>query len=45
MDLTGVIAKINPFFIIFTEISPYFEAGNVPLFRKNLVRACGPQVT
>jgi hypothetical protein len=42
MDLTGVIAKINPFFINFTEISPYFEAEKVPLFCKNLIRACGP---
>jgi hypothetical protein len=42
MDFTGEIAKINPFFIIFTEISPYFGAENVPHFRKNLVRACGP---
>jgi hypothetical protein len=32
-----LIAKINPFFIIFTEISPNFEAEKVPLFRKNLV--------
>jgi hypothetical protein len=31
---------ITPFLIIFTEISPYFEA-EVPLFRTNLVRACG----
>jgi hypothetical protein len=38
----GVIAKINPFFIIFTEIYPYFEAEKVPLFRKNVVQACGP---
>jgi hypothetical protein len=29
MDFTGVIAKINPFFIIFMEISPYFEAEKV----------------
>jgi hypothetical protein len=42
MDFTGVIAKINPFFIILTEISLYFEAEKVPLFRKNLVRACSP---
>jgi hypothetical protein len=37
-----VIAKINPFFIIFTDISPYFEAENVPLFGKNLIQACSP---
>jgi hypothetical protein len=37
-----VIAKINLFFIIFTDISPYFEAEKVPLFCKNLVRTCGP---
>jgi hypothetical protein len=42
MDFTGVIAKINPFFIIFTEICAYLEAEKVPLFCKNLVRACGP---
>jgi hypothetical protein len=42
MDFTGVIAKINPFFIIFTEIYLYFEAEKVPLFHKNLIRACGP---
>jgi hypothetical protein len=42
MDFMGMIAKINPFFIIFTEICPYFEAEKVPLFRKNLVRACAP---
>jgi hypothetical protein len=39
---TGVITKINPFFIIFMEISPHFEAEKVHLFRKNLVRAFGP---
>jgi hypothetical protein len=43
MDITGVIAKINTFFIIFTEVSPYFEAEKVTLFRKNIVRACGPR--
>jgi hypothetical protein len=37
MDFTGVIAKINPLFIIFMEISPYFETEKLPLFRKNLV--------
>jgi hypothetical protein len=41
MDFTGVIAKINPFLIIFTEIFPYFEVEKYP-FRKNLVRACAP---
>jgi hypothetical protein len=32
MDFTGVTAKIKPFFIIFTEISPYFEDEKVPLW-------------
>jgi hypothetical protein len=34
MDFTGVITgtKINPIFIIFTEISLHFEAEKVPLF-------------
>jgi hypothetical protein len=33
MDFTGpgVIAKINPLFIIFTEISLYFDAEKEPL--------------
>jgi hypothetical protein len=46
MDFTGVIAKINPIVIIFIfmEISPYYEAEKVPLFRKNLVRACSLRV-
>jgi hypothetical protein len=34
MDFTGVITKINLFFIIFLEISPYFELEKVPLFHK-----------
>jgi hypothetical protein len=39
----GVIAKINLFFIIFTEISPYLEVEKVPLFRIiNLLRECDP---
>jgi hypothetical protein len=42
MDLTGVIDKINLYFIIFMEISLYFEAEKLPLFRKNFVRECGP---
>jgi hypothetical protein len=37
--------KLNPFFIIFREISPYFEAEKVSLFHKNLVRTCSPWVT
>jgi hypothetical protein len=31
MDFTGVIAKINLFLNIFTEIYPHFEAEKVPL--------------
>jgi hypothetical protein len=34
MVCPGVITKINPFSIIFTEISPYLKAEKVPLFRK-----------
>jgi hypothetical protein len=39
MDFTGVIAKINPFFIVFWGNFSvwYFEAEKVPLFRKNIL--------
>jgi hypothetical protein len=34
MDFTGVIAKINAFFNIFTEISRFFEAEKYPFSGK-----------
>jgi hypothetical protein len=42
MDFRGVVAKIDSFFIIFTEISPYFEDEKVPLVRKNLNEHAAP---
>jgi hypothetical protein len=40
-EFSGSDRKNQPFY--HNEIFPYyFEAENVPLFRKNLVRACGP---
>jgi hypothetical protein len=38
MGVIREVAKINLFFLIFTEISPYFEfAEKVPFFCKHLV--------
>jgi hypothetical protein len=42
MDFTGMIAKINLFRVFLLKFLRTFEAEKVPLFRKNLIRACRP---